>query len=76
MEVLEVTGHDWTADEFSRETWANLRPGQLTEGIPAFGDLSGPVMFAGSDFSGGWLGYIDGAIETGLRAAGAILTRP
>nr|WP_159085932.1 FAD-dependent oxidoreductase [Aeromicrobium chenweiae] len=35
VEVLEVTGHDWTADEFSRETWANLRPGQPTDGIPA-----------------------------------------
>lgn len=76
VEVLEVTGHDWTADEFSRETWANLRPGQLTEGIPAFGDLSGPVIFAGSDYSGAWLGYIDGAIETGMRAARAILSRP
>lgn len=74
-EVLEVAGHDWTGDEFSRETWANLRPGQLTDGIPAFGDLSGRVLFAGSDYSGAWLGYIDGAIETGMRTARAILSR-
>ncbi|TGN30517.1 hypothetical protein E4L97_17250 [Aeromicrobium chenweiae] len=50
-------------------------PGAADRRHPGLGDLSGPVMFAGSVFSGASLGYIDGAIETGLRAARAILSR-
>ena len=75
-DVLEVTGHDWTGDEFARQTWANLRPGQMTVGIPAFAHGHAAIHFAGSDYSGAWLGYIDGAIETGMRAARAILDSP
>jgi monoamine oxidase len=28
----------------------------------------GPLMLAGSDLAAGWAGFIDGAIESGLRA--------
>ena len=28
----------------------------------------GPVLLAGSDLAAGWSGFIDGAIESGLRA--------
>ena len=28
----------------------------------------GPVLLAGSDLADGWAGFIDGAIESGLRA--------
>jgi monoamine oxidase len=38
----------------------------------------GAVVFAGSDFANGWSGFMDGAIETGLRAgttAGRLLGR-
>jgi monoamine oxidase len=28
----------------------------------------GRVVFAGSDLANGWAGFIDGAIESGLRA--------
>jgi monoamine oxidase len=27
------------------------------------------LVFAGSDLADGWSGYVDGAIESGLRAA-------
>ena len=36
-------------------------------------------MLAGSDYANGWAGFIDGAIESGLRAsrtAEAIVGRP
>jgi monoamine oxidase len=29
------------------------------------------VLFAGSDLADGWAGFIDGAIESGLRAGAA-----
>jgi monoamine oxidase len=34
----------------------------------------GAVVFAGSDFANGWAGFMDGAIESGLRA-GALAVR-
>jgi monoamine oxidase len=69
LEVLEVTGHDWVADEFSRETWPMLQPGQLTRSLAALQAGHGLVRLAGSDYANGWAGFIDGAIESGLRTA-------
>ena len=74
-EVVEVTGHDWTDDELSQETWANLRPGQMATGVPEFQRPESGIHFAGSDYSTGWLGYIDGAIETGLKVARTLLAK-
>ena len=33
----------------------------------------GAVLLAGSDFANGWAGFMDGAIESGLRAGAAAL---
>jgi monoamine oxidase len=33
----------------------------------------GQVVLAGSDLANGWAGFMDGAIESGLRAAAAAL---
>ena len=35
----------------------------------------GRVHFAGSDYATGWAGFIDGAIESGLRTAHRLLRR-
>jgi monoamine oxidase len=67
-----VTGHDWTSDEFSRQTWANLRPGQLTA-VPELQRPEGNIHLAGSDYATGWLGYIDGAIETAIVTSRRVL---
>jgi monoamine oxidase len=69
VEVEEVTGHDWVADEFSRGTWPVYRPRQLTHYLRALQQPEGRVVLAGSETSNGWCGFIDGAIESGLRAA-------
>ena len=56
-------------DPFAGETWPMLRVGQLTS---ALSDLQTPhhrVVVAGSDYANGWAGFIDGAIESGMRAA-------
>jgi pseudooxynicotine dehydrogenase len=34
----------------------------------AMQSVEGRVVFAGSDIANGWAGFIDGAIESGLRA--------
>ena len=73
-EVIGVAGHDWVHDEFSRQTWPMLKPGQFAD-WKDFARSEGPVYFAGSDYALGWMGFIDGAIESGMRAAVAVRQR-
>ncbi|GAA4489844.1 NAD(P)/FAD-dependent oxidoreductase [Microbacterium panaciterrae] len=72
--VLETAGHAWVDDELSGETWPMHRTGYLTTSLAHLQQPAGPIHFAGSDIADGWGGFIDGAIESGLTAARAILT--
>lgn len=67
-EVIDVEAHDWVGDEYARETWPMLRPGQLHGAHAALRTTEGRVSLAGSDYATGWGGFIDGAIESGLHA--------
>jgi monoamine oxidase len=69
VEIVEANGHDWLDDEFARGTWPVLRPGQMTKSLTVLQQSEGNVFFAGSETANGWNGFIDGAIESGLRAA-------
>lgn len=69
LEVVDVAGHNWMTDVHSRETWPMQRPGQLTKYLAALQRPHGAIHFAGSDIATGWAGFIDGAIESGLRSA-------
>jgi monoamine oxidase len=73
-EVLDATAHDWHADEYARGTWAIHRPGWYTNHHAELQRPEGRVLLAGSDLADGWAGFIDGAIESGLRA-GALAGR-
>lgn len=73
-EIVAVAGHDWFADEFSRGTWSVYRPGQLTGAHAALQAPHGRVVFAGADIADGWNGFLDGAIESGLRAGRTVST--
>jgi monoamine oxidase len=66
--AVAATAHDWLADEFSNGTWAIHRPGWYTHHYAEMRRPEGPVLLAGSDLAAGWAGFIDGAIETGIRA--------
>jgi monoamine oxidase len=70
-ELIDATAHDWLADEFSRGTWAIHRPGWYEHHHAEMQRPEGRVLFAGSDLANGWAGFIDGAIESGLRAGPA-----
>ncbi len=67
--VEEVGGHDWVRDPLVGETWASYGPGTSLRWIPELERREGRVAFAGGDFARGWGSYMDGAIETGLRAS-------
>ncbi len=65
----EVGGHDWVRDPLAGETWASYGPGRSLRWLPELERPEGRVAFAGGDFARGWGSYMDGAIETGLRAS-------
>jgi len=67
--VEEVGGHDWVRDPFAGETWATYAPGRWLRWLPELDRPEGRIAFAGSDIARGWGSYMDGAIETGLRAS-------
>lgn len=69
LEVVATAGKTWLNDEFSQGGWSVYRPNQLTRYLAEIQRAEGRVHFAGSDTASGWNGFIDGAIETGLRAA-------
>ena len=71
MTVLESAGHDWVADPLTGETWPALSPGQLSR-LQEVQRPDGMMRLAGSDYARGWAGYIDGAIESGIRAARSV----
>jgi monoamine oxidase len=75
-EALAATAHDWLTDEFSHGTWAIHRPGWYTTYHAEMQRAEGNVLLAGSDFADGWAGFMDGAIESGLRAGAAALRQP
>jgi monoamine oxidase len=72
-EALAATAHDWLGDEFSRGTWAIHRPGWFTKYHAEMQRPEGSVLLAGSDLANGWAGFMDGAIESGLRVGAAAL---
>ncbi|MGW4593416.1 flavin monoamine oxidase family protein [Amycolatopsis thermoflava] len=75
VEVVDVVpGVYGMDDEFSRGAWMYYGLGQLSGYEPhtRFMELEGRIAFATADIATGWVGYIDGAIETGLRAARAV----
>jgi monoamine oxidase len=68
-EVVDSIGHDWVSDEFSRQTWPMLKPNQLTRYLRELQRSEDSVFLAGSDYANGWMGFIDGAIESGLKVS-------
>jgi pseudooxynicotine oxidase len=73
-EVVDVFGHNWLSDPFTKGTWGVFRPRQLTRTLRDLQAPHGRLVFAGSDTAGGWNGFIDGAIESGHRATRQVRT--
>ena len=66
--VKQAVGYEWTLDPFSRGTWCIFRPGQYSRYLRQLQQSEGRLVFASSDWASGWRGFIDGAVESGLRA--------
>lgn len=68
-----VIRNAWDRYPWSRGSYSLLKPGQYTvfHGIEHLPE--GRVRFAGEQSSLSWYGYLNGAVESGLRAAGEVL---
>ncbi|PSL48636.1 monoamine oxidase [Saccharothrix carnea] len=75
IEVLDVRAVDWGRDEFSLGGWAYRRPGQLFAHLPGIQQPHGRMTFANEGLSTSWGGFVEGAIESGFRAAEQALDR-
>lgn len=61
---------DWAAEEFTRGCYgAFTAPGTLTRFGPALRTPVGPLHWAGAETATRWVGYMDGAAESGHRVA-------
>ena len=69
LKATASTGHDWHNDEYSLGTWHMPRPGQNVRVEQAFAEPEGKVHFAGDYLAKGWVGFMDGAIESGFLVA-------
>lgn len=67
--VLAADYHDWAADPWSKGTWMVNPPGQLTRSATALQRPEGRVLFGGADVATLWIGWLEGAIESGARTA-------
>ncbi len=69
--VASGTSHSWQQDPWSRAAWAEPTPAQDRELAGELAMPEGPIHFAGEHISGA-RGWMNGAIESGLRAAAEI----
>jgi len=73
--VLATDVHEWRQDPFAKGGWYVPPPGVLSTSHAALGRPEGRLSFAGADVAIRWIGWIDGALETGARAARESLAR-
>jgi monoamine oxidase len=65
---------DWTAEEWTRGCYgAHFPPGVWTQFGPALRRSIGPLHWAGTETATEWSGYMEGAVQSGQRAAAEIL---
>ncbi|HKP48283.1 MAG TPA: NAD(P)/FAD-dependent oxidoreductase [Pyrinomonadaceae bacterium] len=73
-QLREFYTHDWTSDRFSRGAYAYLPVDGLAMQQELAGPLQNTLFFAGEATSIGHIGTVHGALESGERAAGEILS--
>jgi monoamine oxidase len=74
-----MTGYvekSWAADEWSRGCYGGVMPPGAIVGYPnVIRAAAGRIHWAGTETAVEWGGYMDGAIESGQRAAAEVLDR-
>jgi monoamine oxidase len=63
----------WDEDPWARGDYAWFRPGEMTTLLPHIAPPEGRIHFAG-DHTSSWPGWMQGALESGMRAAREVIT--
>ncbi|MGY1752424.1 flavin monoamine oxidase family protein [Blastococcus sp. SYSU D01042] len=67
---------DWSAEPWTRGCYgAHFPPGAWTQLGPELRQPVGRIHWAGTETATRWMGYVDGAVESGHRAAREVLTQ-
>jgi monoamine oxidase len=73
---VDYVEKDWAADEWTRGCPTGfMTPGALTAFGPALREPVGRIHWAGTESARQWAGYMEGAVESGDRAASEVLAR-
>ncbi|MCU1302048.1 MAG: hypothetical protein JWQ87_2332 [Candidatus Sulfotelmatobacter sp.] len=73
---IDYEDQDWPADPWSRGCYgASMTPGIMTTVGKSIRQPHVRIHWAGTETSTKWMGYIDGAIRSGERAAAEVLAR-
>lgn len=71
---LEYLERDWSTKEFASGCYSgHFAPGTWTGYGPAVTTPVGPLHWAGTETATEWTGYMEGAVQSGLRVAGEVL---
>jgi monoamine oxidase len=71
---VDYIDQDWPAERWSRGCYAGVMgPGVLTAYSSALREPVGRVHWAGTETARVWMGYMEGALEAGERAADEVL---
>ena len=72
-EPIEYVDYDWTADVWAQGGYgANMPPGVATSYGEALREPVGRIHWAGTETAIEWLGYFEGALQSGTRVADEI----
>ena len=65
---------DWPSDPWVKASYSFPAPGQVTTMLPLMArPIEGRLYFAGEHTCPAYVGYMEGALQSGVRAASAIL---
>ena len=74
LNIIAYKDKCWTEDEWSRGCYVgNMAPGVMTQFGKTIREPFQHIHWAGTETAMKWNGYMDGAIESGFRAADEIL---
>jgi hypothetical protein len=70
-QIKAYLAHDWAKDDYSKGAWCCFAPGHMSKYTKELQKThgSGTIVMASADWSDGWRGFIDGAVDQGKRAA-------
>lgn len=68
-EVMETVSYRWDLDPYSQGTWCGFGPGVLSKYHEALREPEGNIYFASGDSASAFRGFMEGAVESGVRVA-------